>query len=117
MSLYSGMPRRRQTMEDLWAQHLINASEAARVVTLAHESTIRRWFKNAKTSFGMALDVSVKENHLVISHLQALSLRKELQRRDDEKFERLADELDAELKSGVPLSPRKPKYKYKSPQP
>jgi len=72
--------------------------------------------KNGVTSFGMPLDVSVKDSHLVISLFQVDRLRKELERREWDKFARVSEELEAELKSGMPLSRPLP-LKLKTPAP
>jgi len=106
-----GMPRKRS----LYGDTLVTATEVAKYsITSVHESTIRRWMKNGVTSFGMPLDVSVKDSHLVISLFQVDRLREELERREGDKFARISEELEAELKSGIPLS--RP-LKLKSPAP
>ncbi|HTT83346.1 MAG TPA: hypothetical protein VMF67_07680 [Rhizomicrobium sp.] len=98
------MPRRKK----LWGDTLVTAREAATYsITSVHESTIRRWMKNGVTSFGMPLDVSVKDGHLAISLLQVHRVREELQRRDHEKFVHEALAFEGELELGIPLPSRR----------
>jgi hypothetical protein len=107
------MPRRKK----LWGDRLVTAREVAKYsITDVHESTIRRWMKNGVTSFGMPLDVAVKNNHFVISLFQVDRLQKEVERRAADKFARVSEELEAELKSGMPLSRLLP-LKLKTPAP
>jgi hypothetical protein len=95
---------------------LVNAREASfSICGLVHESTFRRWMKNGRTSFGMPLDVSIKNNHLVIPQFQAYGVERELTARSNATFERDADAFEAELKSGVPLRPRPLKPKSSRP--
>jgi len=107
------MTRRKQTLGDI---HLTARQVAKYSIASVHESTIRRWMKNGVTSFGMPLDVSVKNGHLAISNSQARRLDEALYRREGDKFARISEKLEAELKSGIPLSRSLP-LKLKSPAP
>jgi hypothetical protein len=87
-----GMPRRNRA-KTLSSQRFFTARGAAEFICLdlranprLHESTIRRWMKNGVTSFGMPLDVSVKDNHLVISQRQADRLQEVINWRSEDRF-------------------------------
>jgi hypothetical protein len=109
LSLSFGMPRRK----DSYGNTLVTARQMAKYsVTSVHESTIRRWMKNGMTSFGMPLDVSVKDGHLAIPLFQVHRLQNELERRETQKFQKESEEFEAELKSGTPLRPRLPKLRF-----
>lgn len=106
-----GMPNRNR-IDDWQTQRFLTAREVTQRTTdfwySLHPSTIRRWMKNGVTSFGMPLDVSVKNNHLVISFAQVQRLRKEIERRVREWNLRTGDPEDlsdrSTLKAGVILS-------------
>jgi hypothetical protein len=87
------MPRKK----NLWGNHLVTAREVAKCITSVHESTIRRWMKNGVTGFGLPLDVSVKDNHRVISLFEVHRLQDELQRRELDAFVRETDAFETEL--------------------
>jgi hypothetical protein len=109
-------PDRKRRFADWMYESFVSASEVARYSDFISESTVRRWMKNRKTSFGMSLDVSVKDDHLVIPLYQAHLIEEELERQEQGKFMRASEELEPYLKSGVPVSrPRKPKLKSPGP--
>lgn len=98
-------------------EHFVSASEAARYSDVVSESTLRRWMKDGKTSFGMLLDVSIRNNHLVIPLYQAFLMNDELRRREVEKFAQEAFASEAEPKSGISRArPHRPTLKSSQPQ-
>jgi len=120
-----GMPRRNRA-KTLSSQRFFTAREAAEFICLdlransrLRESTIRRWMKNGMTSFGMPLDVSVKDNHLVISQLQVDRLQEVINWRAEDRFwwVSFSPEFNFE-KTPAPPRPRPPEFNFgKSPTP